>query len=83
MAEEVYLYCPKCKQKQLLTANLVNVQRAQASVLKVFDHCEIDWDSMEIEGDFEYCCDFCGTRLANSMEDVERQLKEIEGEKNG
>ena len=76
IGEEVYLFCPKCKCIQLVTANMYHVERAQASVLAFPDHCEIDWDNMEIEGDFEYVCDFCGTRVADSMEDIENKLKE-------
>ena len=66
---------------QLVTANMFHIQRAQAGVLKYADHCVIDWDTMEIEGDFEYCCDFCGTRVAESMEDIEKKLKLDKGEK--
>lgn len=58
MPDEVYLYCPKCKEEVLLTANLYNVSKARASVMDYGDHCEIDYGGMEIQGDFEYICEY-------------------------
>ena len=74
---EVYLYCPECKQKMLVTADMYQVNRAQASILcDERGRCYIDWENMEIEGNFEYICDFCGTQLARSLDEVEQKFKE-------
>ena len=80
----VELYCPHCKKKQQVQANMYNLEYLKANVLKYRDHCEIDWESSDIAGDFEYICDICGTELAKDMEDIENQLKkeETDGKRN-
>ena len=77
----VTLYCPKCKERQEVQANMIHLDFMKTSVLRFLgfpDHCEIDWENADIEGDFEYICCRCGTKLADSLEDIENKLKEEE-----
>ena len=79
VGKEVVLYCPKCKDYCAVIANMYRLDRLQTGVLQFPDHCEINFDCMlEVEGDFEYICEYCGTKLADSLEDIENKLKETE-----
>jgi len=73
---EAALYCPKCKQIQPVQANMYNMEYAKSGILVYSDHCEIDWNTMDISGDFEYVCDMCGNKLAADLEDLHKKIKE-------
>ena len=73
------LYCPHCKKKQEVQANMYNLKYLKTGVLKYGDRCLIDWEDADISGDFEYICNICGTKLAEDLEDIVQQLKERDG----
>ena len=77
----VTLYCPNCKKRQEVHANMTHLDFMKTNVLcfSAFpNYCEINWKAADIEGDFEYVCEVCGTKLADSLEDIENKLKEEE-----
>ena len=69
------LYCPHCKKKQSVQANMYHTEYVKADVLVYKDHCEINWETADIAGDFEYICDMCGNPLAADIEDLHNKLK--------
>ena len=80
MSKEVYLYCPQCDEKRPVVASMYNLTKAEGPVINSRDHCEVSWEDMNIEGDFNFVCVFCGTEVASDLEDIEKKLKE---KKNG
>lgn len=71
----VELMCPSCKQKQTLQANMIRLEFFKSDVLAYPDHCEIDWDNAEVQGEFEFICEQCGTKLASDIPEVENKLE--------
>lgn len=72
----VELYCPKCKKKQVVQANMIRLGFFKSNVLAYPDHCVIDWDNAEVEGDFEFICEMCSCPLAADISTIEQKLKE-------
>lgn len=75
-AEHVELRCPSCRKAQPVTARMTHLEYCQANVLADREgRCELDWDSADISGDFEYVCEYCGQVIANCLDQVEELLK--------
>lgn len=70
------LHCPKCNEKRMVVARMEHLEYCNVNVLTDKDgRCELDWENSDTSGDFEYCCEFCGAKLAQSLDEVERKLK--------
>ena len=73
----VELFCPHCQKTQLVTANMIRLESGQLNVVTDTEgHCELDWDTGDISGDFEYVCEECGERIAADLCEVEERLKQ-------
>lgn len=73
----VKLFCPRCQETRLVTANMIQLEYGHLNV--VVDskgRCELDWDTADISGAFEYVCDECGERIATTLSEVEERLKQ-------
>ena len=70
------LHCSKCNEKRMVVARMIHLEYCNVNVLTDKEgRCELDWDNADTSGDFEYCCEFCGAKLADSLDEVERKLK--------
>lgn len=73
----VELFCPRCQETRLVTANMIQLEYGHLDVVADSKgRCELDWDTADISGDFEYVCDECGERIAATLSEVEERLKQ-------
>lgn len=74
---DVKLFCSHCRKTQLVTANIIRLEHGRLNVVTdTKGHCELDWDTGDISGDFEYVCEECGERIAADLCEVEERLKQ-------
>lgn len=73
----VELFCPRCQETRLVTANMIQLEYGHLGVVADSKgRCELDWDTADISGDFEYVCDKCGERIVTTLNEVEERLKQ-------
>lgn len=73
----VKLFCPRCRETRLVTANMIQLEYGHLDVVADSKgRCELDWDTADISGAFEYVCDECGERIATTLSEVEERLKQ-------
>lgn len=73
----VKLFCPRCRETRLVTANMIQLEYGHLDVVSDSKgRCELDWDTADISGAFEYVCDECGERIATTLNEVEERLKQ-------
>ena len=92
--------CPHCGSKEVIVqASAVNIEKAFSNVVwtdyesddgvDYISDLGIDWDSIEIEADFEYTCPECGKVLFYDLDELEKKLRDdpdnfwVEGRKKG
>lgn len=74
--EQVELYCPKCNQKRIVTAEADSMNYLRIPVFSdPSGNCNLDWENLDAECDFSYHCDFCGETLAMGLCEVEEKLE--------
>lgn len=73
----VELFCPRCQKTRLVTANMIQLECGHLNVIvDSKGRCELDWDTADISGAFEYVCDECGEQIATTLNEVEERLKQ-------
>lgn len=73
----VELFCPRCRETRFVTANMIQLEYGHLGIAAdTKGHCELDWDTGDISGDFEYVCEECGERIAADLCEVEERLKQ-------
>lgn len=68
----IEVYCPRCKEKLEVIAELHNITYAEMPVLEntLTGDIRQDWDSISSESDFKYVCKECRKKLANTFEEL-------------
>lgn len=80
---EAKLKCHNCGKLSIVSARMEKLEYCNVNVLVDKEgHCELDWENAETSGDFEYCCEFCGEKLAGSLDEVEEKLKSLSEDTN-
>lgn len=80
---EAKLQCHNCGKLSIVSARMEKLEYCNVNVLVDKEgNCELDWENADISGDFEYCCEFCGTTLARSIDEVEEKLKSLSEDTN-
>lgn len=68
--------CPKCRSEQYVLAEVVESDRCTQCVHEPYPgHYELDWDdTVDFNVRREYRCDFCGGKLADTIEELQEVI---------
>ena len=67
--------CPECGRRACVVARRVGDAVIECDVLAdatdANEPCWLDWESAEIDADFEYVCSECGAKIASTMQELD------------
>lgn len=67
--------CPECGHRTRIVARRIGDAVIECDVLAdatdANEPCWLDWESAEIEADFEYVCSECGAKIASTMQELD------------
>lgn len=67
--------CPECGRRACVVARRVGDAVIECDVLAdaadATEPCWLDWETAEVEADFDYVCSECGAKIASTMQELD------------
>ena len=74
------VYCPKCKDYEFVTAKVIKVHNIETGIVLDEENGVpyLDYENCEMEADWTYICEKCGTKLADKMDDLMKMKHKVD-----
>lgn len=75
LPEQLLVDCPECGRRARIVARTSACSLVECDVLAdaadATEPCWLDWETAEVEADFDYVCSECGAKIASTMQELD------------